>query len=194
MNYSASSVPILQLGLSSDSISESQLNDLGINFVRPQLVTVPGAVVPYPYGGKMRQVTVSLSPALLQKKNLSPADVLAALSRQNLVLPTGTTKIGEFEYNVRVNASPDTIGELGDIPIRQVGNATIYLRDVATVADGYAPQTNVARTDGRRGVLMNILKAGNASTIDVVAGVRKILPKVAQTLHLRPGSDRRRCA
>jgi multidrug efflux pump subunit AcrB len=111
MNYSASSVPILQLGLSSDSISESQLNDLGINFVRPQLVTVPGAVVPYPYGGKMRQVTVSLSPALLQKKNLSPADVLDALSRQNLVLPTGTAKIGEFEYNVRVNASPDTIGE-----------------------------------------------------------------------------------
>jgi multidrug efflux pump subunit AcrB len=182
MNYSASSVPILQLGLSSDSISESQLNDLGINFVRPQLVTVPGAVVPYPYGGKMRQVTASLSPALLQKKNLSPADVLDALSRQNLVLPTGTAKIGEFEYDVRVNASPDTIGQLGDIPIKQVGNATIYLRDVATVADGYAPQTNVARTDGRRGVLMNILKAGNASTIDVVAGVRKILPKVAQTL------------
>ncbi len=182
MNYSASSVPILQLGLSSDSISESQLNDLGINFVRPQLVTVPGAVVPYPYGGKMRQVTVNLNPALLQQKNLSPADVLDALSRQNLVLPTGTAKIGEFEYDIRVNASPDTIGQLGDIPIKQVGNATIYLRDVATVADGYAPQTNVARTNGRRGVLMNILKAGNASTIDVVAGVRKILPKVAQTL------------
>jgi multidrug efflux pump subunit AcrB len=182
MNYSASSVPILQLGLSSDSISESQLNDLGINFVRPQLVTVPGAVVPYPYGGKMRQVTVNLSPALLQQKNLSPADVLDALSRQNLVLPTGTAKIGEFEYDVRVNASPDTIGQLADIPIKQVGNATIYLRDVATVADGYAPQTNIARTDGRRGVLMNILKAGNASTIDVVAGVRNILPKVAQTL------------
>ncbi len=182
MNYSASSVPILKLGLSSDSISESQLNDLGINFVRPQLVTVPGAVVPYPYGGKMRQVSVNLNPAMLQKKNLSPADVLGALSRQNLVLPTGTAKIGEFEYDVRVNASPETIGQLGDIPIKQVGNATIYLRDVATVADGYAPQTNIARTDGRRGVLMNILKAGNASTIDVVAGVRKILPKVAQTL------------
>ena len=182
MNYSASSVPILQLGLSSDTISESQLNDLGINFVRPQLVTVPGAVVPYPYGGKMRQVQVSLDPALLQQKNLSPADVLDALEKQNLVLPTGTAKIGEFEYDIRVNASPETITQLADLPIKVAGNATIYLRDVGTVADGYSPQTNIARADGRRGVLMNILKAGNASTIDVVSGVRNILPKVAQTL------------
>jgi multidrug efflux pump subunit AcrB len=182
MNYSASSVPILQLGLSSDSISESQLNDLGINFVRPQLVTVPGAVVPYPYGGKMRQVQVSLDPALMQQKGLSPQDVLSALQLQNLVLPTGTAKVGEFEYDIRVNASPDSIAGLADLPIKLAGNATIYLRDVGTVADGYSPQTNIARADGRRGVLMNILKAGNASTIDVVAGVRNILPKVAQTL------------
>ncbi len=193
MNYSASSVPILQLGLSSDSISESQLNDLGINFVRPQLVTVRGAVVPYPYGGKMRQVTVNLDPTLLQQKNLSPTDVLNALGRQNLVLPTGTAKIGEFEYDIRVNASPDAIRELGDMPIKMAGDATIYLRDVGSVSDGYQPQTNVARADGHRGVLMNILKAGNASTIDVVAGVRKILPKVAQTLppelKIQPISD-----
>jgi multidrug efflux pump subunit AcrB len=193
MNYSASSVPILQLGLSSDSISESQLNDLSINFVRPQLVTVPGAVVPYPYGGKMRQVTVSLDPGLLQQKNLSPTDVLNALSNQNLVLPTGTAKVGEFEYDIRVNASPDTIGQLGDLPIKLAGNATIYLRDVGTVSDGYQPQTNIARADGRRGVLMNILKAGNASTINVVAGVRQLLPKVAQTLppelKIQPISD-----
>jgi multidrug efflux pump subunit AcrB len=182
MNYSASSVPILQLGLSSDTISESQLNDLAINFMRPQLVTVPGAVVPYPFGGKMRQVQVSLDPMLLQQKNLSPNDVLEALSKQNLVLPTGTAKIGEFEYDIRVNASPETIQQLADMPIKLAGNATIYLRDVGTVADGFAPQTNVARADGRRGVLLNVLKAGNASTIDVVAGVRKILPKVAQTL------------
>jgi multidrug efflux pump subunit AcrB len=182
MNYSASSVPILQLGLSSDSISESQLNDLGINFVRPQLVTVPGAVVPYPYGGKMRQVQVSLDPALMQQKGLSPQDILSALQQQNLVLPTGTAKVGEFEYDIRVNASPDSIAGLADLPIKLAGNATIYLRDVGTVADGYSPQTNIARADGRRGVLMNILKAGNASTIDVVAGVRNILPKVAQTL------------
>jgi multidrug efflux pump subunit AcrB len=182
MNYSASSVPILQLGLSSDSISESQLNDLSINFVRPQLVTVPGAVVPYPYGGKMRQVTVSLDPGLLQQKHLAPADVLTALSKQNLVLPTGTAKIGEFEYDIRVNASPETIAQLNALPIRLVGDATIFLRDVATVSDGYQPQTNIARADGRRGVLMNILKAGSASTIDVVSGIRGILPKVAQTL------------
>ncbi len=182
MNYSASSVPILQLGLSSDSISESQLNDLGINFVRPQLVTVPGAVVPYPYGGKMRQVQVSLDPALMQQKNLAPADVLDALAKQNLVLPTGTAKIGEFEYDIRVNASPELITALADLPIKLAGDATIYLRDIGTVADGYSPQTNIARADGRRGVLMNILKAGNASTIDVVSGIRNILPKVAQTL------------
>jgi multidrug efflux pump subunit AcrB len=182
MNYSASSVPILQLGLSSDSISESQLNDLGINFVRPQLVTVPGAVVPYPYGGKMRQVQVSLDPALMQQKNLAPADVLEALQKQNLVLPTGTAKIGEFEYDIRVNASPESITALADLPIKLAGSATIYLRDIGTVADGYSPQTNIARADGRRGVLMNILKAGNASTIDVVSGIRNILPKVAQTL------------
>src|SRR3954454_1096795 len=193
MNYSASSVPILQLGLSSDSLSESKLNDLAINFARPQLVTVPGAVVPYPYGGKMREVLVNLDPALLQQKNLSPGDVLSAMSRQNLVLPSGTAKISEFEYDIRVNASPETLEQLGDLPIRRIGNATIYLRDVASVADGFAPQTNIARADGRRGVLMNILKAGNASTINVVSGVRNILPKVAQTLppelKIQPLSD-----
>jgi CzcA family heavy metal efflux pump len=193
MDYSASSVPILQLGLSSESLSESQLNDLSINFVRPQLVTVPGAVVPYPYGGKMRQVQVSIDPALLQQKNLSPSDVLNALGKQNLVLPTGTAKIGEFEYDIRVNASPDSLAQLGDIPIKLAGDATIYLRDVGTVADGFQPQTNVARADGRRGVLMNILKAGNASTIDVVAGVKDLLPKIAQTLppelKIQPLSD-----
>ncbi len=193
MNYSASSVPILQLGLSSDSLSESRLNDLAINFVRPQLVTVPGAVVPYPYGGKMREVLVNLDPALLQQKGLSPGDVTAALAKQNLVLPTGTAKISEFEYDIRVNGSPETLDQLRDLPIKLVGNTTIYLRDVASVADGFAPQTNIARADGRRGVLMNILKAGNASTIDVVSGIRKLLPKVAQTLppelKIQPLSD-----
>jgi multidrug efflux pump subunit AcrB len=182
MNYSASSVPIMQLGLSSDTLSESRLNDISINFTRPQLVTVPGAVVPYPYGGKMREVLINLDPALLQQKRLSPADVMAALSKQNLVLPTGTAKISEFEYDIRVNGSPESVAELNDLPIKLAGNATIYLRDVASVADGFAPQTNVARADGRRGVLMNILKAGNASTIDVVSGVRAILPKIALTL------------
>ncbi|MBV8398588.1 MAG: efflux RND transporter permease subunit [Acetobacteraceae bacterium] len=182
MNYSASSVPILQLGLSSDTLSEARLNDLSINFVRPQLVTVPGIVVPYPYGGKMREVLINLDPALLQQKKLSPSDVLTALSRQNLVLPSGTAKISEFEYDIRVNASPDTVQQLADLPIKLVGNATIYLKDVASVADGFAPQTNIARANGHRGVLMNILKAGNASTIDVVSGVYALLPKIAQTV------------
>ncbi|PPQ27983.1 efflux RND transporter permease subunit [Rhodopila globiformis] len=193
MNYSASSVPILQLGLSSDTLSESRLNDLALNFARPQLVTVPGAVIPYPYGGKMRQVVVNLDPTLLQQKNLSPNDVLDALAKQNLVLPTGTAKISEFEYDIRLNAAPETLEQLRDLPIKRVGNATIYLRDVASVADGFQPQTNIARADGRRGVLMNILKAGNASTINVVEGIRKVLPRVRQTLppelKIQPLSD-----
>ena len=182
MNYSASSVPILQLALSSNSLSEARLNDLALNFLRTQLVTVPGAVVPYPYGGKMREVMVALDPRLLQQKGLSPGDVLAALSRQNLVLPSGTAKISEFEYDIRVNGAPTTIQQLADYPIKLVNNATVYLRDVATVSDGYQPQTNVARQDGHRGVLVSILKAGNASTLNVVSGIRGLLGRVAQTL------------
>src|SRR5882757_4083500 len=163
INYSASSVPIIQLGLSGKGLSEQQLNDLGQNFLRPQLVTVPGAVIPYPYGGKQRQVMIDLSPTLLQAKGLSPQDVLNAVQ------------------------------QLNDIPIRVVGNSTIYLRDVANVRDGFAPQTNIARQDGNRGVLVSILKAGNASTLDVVKGVRTLLPRVAQTLppelKIRPLAD-----
>src|SRR6202521_2695927 len=182
INYSASSVPIVQLGLSGKGLSEQQLNDLGQNFLRPQLVTVPGAVIPYPYGGKQRQVMIDLSPTLLQAKGLSPQDVLNAVQQQNVILPSGTAKIGEFEYDVRVNSSLRTVPELNDIPIRVVGNSTIYLRHVANVRDGFAPQTNIARQDGNRGVLVSILKAGNASTLDVVKGVRGLLPRVAQTL------------
>jgi len=193
INYSASSVPILQLGLSGKGLSEQQLNDLGQNFLRPQLVTVPGAVIPYPYGGKQRQVMIDLSPTLLQAKGLSPQDVLNAVQQQNVILPSGTAKIGEFEYDVRVNSSLRTVPELNDIPIRVVGNSTIYLRDVANVRDGFAPQTNIARQDGNRGVLVSILKAGNASTLDVVKGVRTLLPRVAQTLppelKIRPLAD-----
>jgi CzcA family heavy metal efflux pump len=193
INYSASSVPIIQLGLSGKGLSEQQLNDLGQNFLRPQLVTVPGAVIPYPYGGKQRQVMIDLSPTLLQAKGLSPQDVLQAVQQQNVILPSGTAKIGEFEYDVRVNSSLRTVPELNDIPIRVVGNSTIYLRDVANVRDGFAPQTNIARQDGNRGVLVSILKAGNASTLDVVKGVRTLLPRVAQTLppelKIRPLAD-----
>ncbi len=182
LNYSASSVPILQLGLSGKTLSEAQLNDLGLNFLRTQLVTVPGAVIPYPYGGKTRQVMINLDPQLLQQKGLSPANVLTALAKQNLIVPSGTAKISEFEYDIRINASPTSVKQLNDMPIGLVNNAVLYLHDVATVSDGFAPQTNVARQDGHRGVLMSILKAGNASIIDVVSGIRGILDRVAQTL------------
>ncbi len=182
INYSASSVPILQLGLSGKGLSEQQLNDMGQNFVRPQLVTVPGAVIPWPYGGKQRQIMIDLNQDLLQAKELSPQDVLNALTNQNLVLPGGTAKIDQFEYDVRVNSSPRTVVELNDLPIKQTGSTTIYLRDIANVRDGFAPQTNIVRQDGHRGVLLSVLKAGTASTVSVVQGIRNMLPRVAQTL------------
>ncbi len=180
INYSASTVPILQLALS--GLSESELNDVGLNFLRTQLVTVPGASIPFPYGGKQRQIMVDLDQRLLQSKGLSPGDVVTALGQQNIVLPSGTAKIGQFEYDVAMNASPRTVAELNDLPVKVVGNSTIYLRDVAHVRDGFAPQTNVVRRDGRRGTLVTILKTGTASTLDVVAGIRALLPRVIPTL------------
>jgi len=182
INYSASSVPILQLGLSGSGLSEQQLNDLGQNFLRPQLVTVPGAVIPFLYGGKQRQVMIDLNPGLVQSKGLAPQDILTAVQQQNLILPSGTAKMGAFEYDVRLNASPKTVPELNDLPVKVVGNSTIYLRDVANVRDAFAPQTNIVRQDSRRGALVSVLKAGNASTLDVVKGIRRLLPRVAQTL------------
>src|SRR5579884_3659960 len=182
INYNASTVPIIQLALSGQSLSESELNDLAINFLRPQLVTVPGAAIPYPYGGKQREVMVALNPALLQAKGLSPSDVVSAIGTQNVILPSGTAKIGQFEYDVDLNSSPDKIRELNDLPVRVVNNSTIYVRDVAQVSDGFAPQTNIVRLNGGRGVLVSILKGGNASTLDVVQGVRKMVPRVAATL------------
>ena len=182
INYSASSVPILQLGLSGMGLSEQQLNDLGQNFLRPQLVTVPGAVLPFLYGGKQRQVMIDLNPGLMQSKGLAPQDVLTAVQKQNLIVPSGTAKFGPFEYDIRLNASTRTVSELNDLPVKVVGNATIYLRDVANVRDAFAPQTNIVRLDGHRGALQSVLKAGNASTIDVVKGIRALLPRVAQTL------------
>jgi CzcA family heavy metal efflux pump len=182
LNFSASSVPILQLGLSGRGLSEQALNDLSLNFLRTQLVTVPGSVIPYPYGGKQRQVMITLNPARLAAKGLSPADVLNAAALQYLVLPGGTAKISDFEYDIRMNGTTRTVQQINDLPIKTVGGATIYMRDVATVADGFSPQTNVARKDGQRGVLVNILKAGNASTISVVNGIREMLPRVETTL------------
>jgi multidrug efflux pump subunit AcrB len=182
VNYNASTVPILQLSLSGKGLTEPQLNDIALNFLRTQLVTVPGASIPYPYGGKQRQVMVNLNPRLMQAKGLSPNDVLTALGNQNLILPGGTTKIGQFEYDVDLNADLKRVSEFNDLPIKIVDGNVIYLRDVATVSDGFAPQTNIVRQDGHRGALVTILKDGDASTLDVVKGIRQILPRVAQTL------------
>jgi CzcA family heavy metal efflux pump len=182
INFSASSVPILQLGVSGKGLDEQQLADLSMNGLRPQLVTVPGAVVPYPYGGKQPQITVSMDQARMQSKGISPGDVLNAMNAQNVVMPSGTAKIGANEYDVRTNAAPRTLDELSMLPIRQVGGKIVYLRDVATVSNGAAFQTNIVRQDGHRGVLVTVLKAGSASTLSVVEGIRHLLPRVAQTM------------
>jgi multidrug efflux pump subunit AcrB len=182
IDYNASTVPILQLGISGSGLTEPQLNDIAMNFLRTQLVTVPGAAVPFPYGGKTRQVMVNINPNRLQAKGLSPSDVLTALGKEQLILPGGTAKIGQFEYDVDVNADLKQVSEFNNLPIKKVGNTIIYLRDVATVSDGFAPQTNIVRQDGKRGVLVTVYKAGDASTIAVVKGVRQILPRIAQTL------------
>src|ERR1700677_1752936 len=182
LNYSASSVPILQLGVSGQGLSEQELNDEGQNFLRPQLITVPGAVIPWPYGGKQRQVMIDLNTNLLQSKGLSPQDVLNSVSNQYVVLPGGTAKVNLFEYDIRLNSDPRTVPELNDLPVKQVGNSTIYLRDVANLRDGFTPQTNIVRQDGNRGVLLSVSKAGNASTIDFVNGIKQLIPRLRQSL------------
>ena len=181
--YSASSVPVMQLALSGQGLSEQQLNDYGLNFIRTQLITIPGTAVPYPYGGKQRQVQVDLNPAALQSKGLSALDVVNAITLQNLILPTGTSKIGSKEYDVDIpNAAPQSIAELNRIPIKTVGGATIYMKDVAWVRDGFPPQTNVVRVNGQRSVLLTIQKAGDASTLSVISGIKSILPQIATTV------------
>src|ERR1700761_2902875 len=181
--YSASSVPVLQLALSGRDLSEQQLNDYGLNFIRTQLITVPGASVPYPYGGKQRQVQVDLNPSALQAKSLSALDVVNAITLQNLILPTGTSKIGSKEYNVNTpNAAPQTIDDLNRIPIKTIGNTTIYMKDVAWVRDGFPPQTNIVRVNGQRSVFLTIQKSGDASTLDVISGIKSLLPRIAATV------------
>ena len=181
--YSASSVPVLQLALSGQNLSEQELNDYGLNFIRTQLITVPGASVPYPYGGKQRQVQVDLNTTAMQSKGLSALDVVNAISLQNLILPTGTSKIGSREYDVSIpNAAPQTIADLNRIPIKTIGSTTIYMKDVAWVRDGFPPQTNIVRVNGQRSVLLTIQKAGNASTLDVIAGIKALLPQIATTI------------
>jgi multidrug efflux pump subunit AcrB len=181
--YSASSVPVLQLALSGQGLSEQQLNDYGLNFIRTQIITVPGTSVPYPYGGKQRQVQVDLNTTALQSKGLSPLDVVNAISVQNLILPTGTSKIGSKEYDVSIpNAAPQTIADLNRIPIKTIGGTTIYIKDVAWVRDGFPPQTNIVRVNGQRSVLLTIQKAGNASTLNVISGIKALLPQIKATL------------
>jgi multidrug efflux pump subunit AcrB len=182
ITYNASSVPILQLSLSSKTLSEARVNDLTMNFLRVGLATVQGASMPSPYGGKVRQIMVDIDIPALQGKGLSPADVVSAISAENLILPAGTEKIGGTEYAVELNGSPASIKELNDIPLKTVNGKIIYIRDVAHVRDGFAPQQNIVRSDGVRATLLTIIKSGAASTLDIVARLKQAVPKVAKTL------------
>ena len=180
--YSASTVPVIQIGLTSDSLSEQQLFDYGNNFIRTQISTVPGASMPFPYGGKIRLVSVDIDPNALQAKGLSPIDIVNAVNAQNLILPTGTAKMGALEYNVEMNASPTSVQQLNNLPVKTVNGSTIYLRDVAHVRDGFSPQTNVVVQNGRRGVLMSVYKTGNNSTLAIVDRVKQVLKDYAPSL------------
>ena len=182
ISYSASTTPIIQLGLSSKTLPEQQLFDLGQNFLRNFLATVPGAATPFPYGGKVRQIQVDLDLPKLQSYGLSPNDIVNAVNAQNLILPTGTIKLGPLEYNVEMNGTPQTIAELNDLPVKTANGSTLYMRDVAHIRDGFAPQTNIVRQDGNRGALMSIYKNGSASTLQIVAGIKNIVALAAQSL------------
>lgn len=182
IQYNASSVPVLQLGLSSETLSEQDLFDLAQNFIRTQLATVQGASVPLPYGGKMRQIMVDLDPAALYAKHLSAGDVSTAINLQNLILPAGTAKVGDREYLIHLNSSPLVVQAMNDLPIKSVSGSTVYIRDVAQVRDGYSVQSNIVRSNGRRGALLTILKSGGASTLDVVQRVKATLPRIKQQM------------
>ncbi len=182
LTYNASSVPILQLGLSGRGLTEQALFDYGVNFIRVRLVTINGCAIPYPYGGKQRQVMVDIDPAAMQAKGLSPADITNAVGNQNLIIPAGTSKIGQFEYDVDLNSSPTTVEAFNDFPVKVVNGTPVYIHDIGHVRDGFAPQTNIVRQDGNRAALLTVLKSGNASTLAVVDGIRKLLPAVEATL------------
>jgi multidrug efflux pump subunit AcrB len=193
MQYNASSVPVLQLGLSGQGLNEQQLNDLGSNVVRVQLATVEGAQTPFPYGGKARQILVDLDPQALQARGLSPADVASAVNAQSVIAPSGTMKIDRFEYDVETNSAPDVVNELNNLPVKAVNGTVIYLRDVAHVRDGNSPQTNIVHVDGRRAILLSIMKTGSSSTLDIIAGVQAKLKLVKSQLppelQINPLSD-----
>ena len=182
MRYSATSVPIMQLAMDSDTLSEKELFDYGVNFVRAEIATVPGAQIPYPYGGKQRQIMVDIDLEKLHASGLSPRDVSTAVGLQDVVLPAGTAKLGVNEYPVIISATPETLAQLGDLPLKSVNGHTVYLKDVANVRDGNSPQTNLVHVEGRRSVLMTILKSGNASTLDVNDAIRKLIPGALERL------------
>jgi CzcA family heavy metal efflux pump len=180
--FSASTVPVIRIGLTSDSLSEQALFDFGNNFIRTQLATVRGVALPFPFGGKQRLISVDLDSTALQAKGLSPVDIVNAVNAQNLILPTGTAKLGSLEYTVEMNGSPQTVAELNDLPIKTVNGATIYMRDVAHIRDGFSPQTNIVRANGQRGVLMAAYKTGNASTLDMVKNLKQTLQNYSSSL------------
>jgi CzcA family heavy metal efflux pump len=182
IRYSATNVPVLQLGVGSKTLSEQTLFDTALNFIRVPLATVQGASMPLPSGGKQRQIDIDINPRALQANGLTPSDVSNAINAQNLTFPSGTVKVGDHEYGVRMNNSPDLVEEMGNFPIKQVNGATIYIRDVAQVRDGYSPQTSIIRQDGRRGVLLTIMKSGGASTLDIIRRIKEALPRVKSTL------------
>jgi multidrug efflux pump subunit AcrB len=193
LNFSASTVPILQLAVSGKGLSEQALFDNAVNTVRPPLVTIAGAAIPFPYGGKQRQVQIDLDNGAMQARGLSSQDVANALAAQNLIIPVGTEKIGSFEYTLQLNSAPSVISELGDLPIKVVNGATVYIRDVANVHDGNSPQTNVVHVDGKRSVLMSVLKNGATSTLAIVDGIRaklqEIKPQFPDALTVTPIND-----
>jgi len=182
IRYNASSVPILQLAVGSSSLPEQSLFDLAVNGLRPKLVTIPGVQIPYPYGGKQRQIMIDIDPEKLHAYGLSPSDISNAVNAQNLILPAGTAKIGAQEYQVRLNSSPEVVTALNDLPMRSTDGRTVYLRDVAHVRDGFSVQTNIVHANGKRGVLVSILKMGSSSTLEVVANIKKALPGILATL------------
>jgi multidrug efflux pump subunit AcrB len=193
IQYNASSVPVLQLGLSGQGLDEQQLNDLATNTIRVQLATIEGAQEPFPYGGKQRQIQVDLDPEALQARGLSPADVVSAITSQNVIAPAGTIKLDRFEYQVETNSAPSALQALNDMPVRAVNGTVVYIHDVAHVRDGNPPQTNIVRVNGRRAVLMNILKTGSASTLDIIKGVLDrvayIKGELPPALRISPVSD-----
>lgn len=182
LSYNASTVPILQLVLSSATLSEQELNDLGNNFIRTQLAGVEGAALPYPYGGKLRQIQVDLNPQAMQAYGVSAQDVNAAIGNQNLILPAGTQKIGQYEYFIRLNGSPLVVNDLNDLPIKTENGTVLYIHDVAHVRDGFPPQTNIVNMNGTRAVLMSIQKTGGASTLDIVNQVKALMPKILESM------------